>query len=83
MLFELFRRLVWNIDKYTNGCMNWSWYYKYSYPPLFCDLLKHTPLWDVDLVEYNNDNINDVEQLSYVLPVESCYLLPDSCKILL
>lgn len=75
--------LVWNMEYYTNGCMNWFWYYKYSYPPLFCDLLKYTPLWDVDMVEYNNKNINDVEQLSYVLPLESCYLLPDNCKDLI
>lgn len=72
--------LVWNMEYYTNGCMNWMWKYKYSYPPLFCDLLKHTPLWDVELVETNLDNINDVEQLAYVLPLESCYLLPDNCK---
>ena len=72
--------LVWNMEYYTNGCFNWTWYYKYSYPPLFCDLIKHTPLWDIDLIQKDNSNIDDIEQLSYVLPVESCYLLPEEIR---
>ena len=64
----------------TSRCKNWVWSYKYSYPPLFSDLLKHTPLWEVDILEENNLNINNIEQLSYVLPKESCYLLPEKYR---
>ena len=28
----------------------------------------------------DNSNIDDIEQLSYVLPVESCYLLPEEIR---
>lgn len=67
--------LEWNMHYYTYGCKSWSWYYKYSYPPLFCDLIKHIPLWDVNLVEENNDSITCKEQLAYVLPLESINII--------
>lgn len=72
--------LLWNMEYYTLGCKNWIWSYKYSYPPLFSDLMNHTPLWDVDILEENDKNINNIEQLSYVLPKESCYLLPEKYR---
>ena len=68
--------LEWNMQYYTFGCKSWSWYYKYSYPPLFSDLIKFTPLWDVELVDNNNKNITNLEQLSYVLPLESLNNIP-------
>ena len=72
--------LLWNMTYYTEGCINWRWTYKYSYPPLFVDLLRFIPLWDIDLVEENNENITFDEQLSYVLPKESLDLLNDEIK---
>jgi 5'-3' exoribonuclease 1 len=67
--------LEWNMRYYSSGCYNWKWKYKYNYPPLFVDLLKYVPLWDVVMVEKNQDNITSTEQLAYVLPEKSLYLL--------
>lgn len=73
--------LEWNMQYYSFGCSSWTWYYKYSYPPLFCDLIKFTPLWDVELVDEDDVNITNLEQLSYVLPIESLNNIPEKYKI--
>jgi 5'-3' exonuclease len=72
--------LEWNMRYYSSGCYNWKWKYKYNYPPLFVDLLKYVPLWDVVMVEKNQDNITSTEQLAYVLPEKSLYLLENSLQ---
>ena len=69
--------LEWNIEYYSNGCKNWYWKYEYHYPPLFQDLIKHIPLWDIDLVETNKKTITEFQQLAYVLPVQSLSCLPE------
>ena len=69
--------LEWNMEYYSNGCKDWTWAYQYHYPPLFQDLIKYIPLWDVDLVENNQKSITEYQQLAYVLPVESLTCLPD------
>ena len=58
--------LEWNMLYYTNGCKNWSWKYNFAYPPLFVDLLKYTPIWEVDMVQENDENITNIQQLAYV-----------------
>lgn len=60
---------------YVSGCYNWKWKYNYNYPPLFKDLIKHTPIWDVDMIEKNDENITEKQQLGYVLPENSLNLL--------
>ena len=72
--------LEWNMKYYSSGCYNWKWKYKYHYPPLFVDLLKYVPLWDINMVEKNEDSISSVEQLSYVLPENSLYLLENKLQ---
>jgi 5'-3' exoribonuclease 1 len=69
--------LEWNMEYYSTGCKNWSWTYHYHYPPLFQDLIKHIPLWDIDLVENNQKSITEFQQLAYVLPVGSLSCLPE------
>ena len=69
--------LEWNMEYYSSGCKNWSWTYQYHYPPLFQDLIKHIPLWDIDLVEKNKKTITEYQQLAYVLPVNSLSCLPE------
>ena len=72
--------LLWNMTYYTSGCLNWRWTYKYSYPPLFVDLLRFIPLWDIDLINGNDENITFNEQLAYVLPKESLGLLNETIR---
>ena len=72
--------LDWNMRYYSSGCYNWKWKYKYNYPPLFVDLLKYVPLWDVVMIEKNQDNISSTEQLAYVLPEKSLYLLENELQ---
>ena len=62
---------------YTNNCPDWRWCYKFNYPPLFNDLIKYIPKWDVDMIEDNlNKSIHPYTQLAYVLPKDSLDLLP-------
>ena len=68
--------LEWNIVYYTEGCKDWKWKYNYCYPPLFRDLLKYIPLWDIDFIKENNESISAATQLAYVLPPSSLYLMP-------
>ena len=72
--------LQWNMIYYTNGCKNWKWTYNYHYPPLFQDLLKHIPIWDVDLVEENKESITEYQQLAYVLPKTALSCLPKKIR---
>ncbi len=69
--------LEWNMKYYTKGCVDWSWSYKYNYAPLFIDLKKYTPKWEVQFLEEKEEEpVEDIVQLSYVLPETSYDLLP-------
>ena len=68
--------LEWNIVYYMEGCKDWKWKYNYCYPPLFRDLLKYIPLWDIEFIKENSHSISAVTQLAYVLPPSSLYLMP-------
>ena len=68
--------LEWNMIYYTSGCKDWKWRYNYHYPPLFKDLLKFIPIWDIEYIKENNESLNPITQLAYVLPKSSLYLLP-------
>lgn len=75
--------LEWTYLYYTNGCVNYQWYYKYNYPPLLQDLVNYIPVFDCRMVEYNNYVVHPYTQLSYVLPTTSLQLLPESIQIYL
>ncbi|HIF48631.1 MAG TPA: hypothetical protein EYQ68_01850 [Cytophagales bacterium] len=69
--------LEWVMKYYTTGCIDWSWHYKYPYPPLLKDLLKYIPKWEIDFIEKNNNKpVSANTQLAYVLPKDSLKLLP-------
>jgi len=69
--------LEWTMNYYTSGCIDWRWSYKYHYPPLLSDLIKYIPYFDTTLVSIKAKNpVTPMEQLCYVLPKSSHYLLP-------
>ena len=81
--------LEWTFKYYTQGCVNWRWYYHFNYPPLLTDLLHYIPIFSTSFLNNNLTNtqqltstnpINELVQLCYVLPRSSLYLLPNELK---
>ncbi len=69
--------LEWVMKYYTSGCSDWSWHYKYPYPPLLKDLVKYVPRWGVEFIKENNNKpVSPYTQLAYVLPKDSLKFLP-------
>ena len=71
--------LEWTFKYYTEGCPNWKWKYNYHYPPLFVDLCKYIPHFEMDFINnsiINNKPFSPDTQLSYVLAGQNQYLLP-------
>lgn len=73
--------LEWTMKYYTEGCADWSWSYKYRYPPLFRDLSRFIPRWDTRmLAPCDSKPVSPLTQLAYVLPLSGLHLLPASLK---
>lgn len=71
--------LEWTMKYYTEGCADWRWCYKYNYPPLFSDLLKHIPHFGKEfIVKSEKGPVSQLVQLCYVLPRHSLHFLPAS-----
>lgn len=73
--------LEWVFKYYTNGCSNWRWKYNYHYPPLFSDLCKFVPHFEMDFFDINNKPnknkpFSKLAQLCYVMPKSNLELLP-------
>ena len=66
---------IWTTNYYFNSCISWRWFYEYNYPPLIYDLNKYVENIDnLELIKYDNNNLNSEEQLLLVLPLKSIYL---------
>lgn len=79
--------LEWVFKYYSDGCPNWRWKYNYNYPPLFNDLCKYIPHFEMDFISnkttLSNTPFTKLVQLSYVMPSSNLELLPQNiCKFL-
>jgi 5'-3' exonuclease len=75
--------LEWVYKYYTHDCPNWRWKYEYHYPPLFSDLCKHIPHFEMDFIvndDMNNRPFSPYAQLAYVLPYNNLSLLPSKIE---
>lgn len=73
--------LEWTFKYYTQGCPDWKWFYKYHYPPLLTDLIKHIPYFETTYMKNNHtEPISQMMQLCYVLPKPKLSLLPEKLK---
>lgn len=69
--------LEWTFKYYTTGQIDWTWKYKYNYPPLLQDLAKFIPNRPTTFINnINQCNMPEIVQLCYVLPKQSMNLLP-------
>jgi 5'-3' exonuclease len=68
--------LDWTFKYYQKDCLDYRWYYKYNYAPLFSDLVKYIPEIQTDFINLNPERpISNKVQLAYVLPKKYLYLL--------
>ena len=74
--------LEWTLQYYTKECCDWSWEYKYHYPPLLEDLIKFIPSTNQHSFFTSNDSqpLPPLVQLAYVLPQNHLYLLPPGIR---
>lgn len=76
--------LEWTFNYYIKGCIDWRWCYNYHYAPLFKDLVKYIPQMSSQfIVPKQQQTIQDIVQLCYVLPRDNLNLLPMNVNILL
>ena len=73
--------LLWTFHYYCHDCINWTYFYNYSYPPLIMDLYKNIPYFESEIIlEQNDIHVHPIITLSYVLPRNSLNLLPKNIE---
>jgi 5'-3' exonuclease len=69
--------LEWCFKYYIGQDIDWTWSYKYHYPPLLTDLIKYIPFYNMSFVVPKSNIFTESMQLCYVLPQRSLNLLPE------
>ena len=78
---DYIKGLIWNMTYYVFGCIDYHWHYPYHYPPLLKDLIKCVPGYNEHIIwEKQENDITDIEQLCYVLPICSLHILPEEIR---
>jgi 5'-3' exonuclease len=73
--------LEWTMSYYTSGCVDWRWSYPYHYAPLYTDLARYIPVFDMQMIEKKETNpVLPLTQLSYVLPMSAHHMLPSRLR---
>uniref|UniRef100_A0A6C0DAR3 Xrn1 N-terminal domain-containing protein n=1 Tax=viral metagenome TaxID=1070528 RepID=A0A6C0DAR3_9ZZZZ len=78
--------LEWVYKYYSFDCPDWRWKYNYHYPPLFSDLSKYIPHFEMDFIvsdKKTNNPFSKMAQLSYVMPSSNLELLPNNICVFL
>ena len=71
-----FEGLYWNMKYYFEGCISWSWYYKYSNSPTLKDIQKYLEININKILVEDKEMYTPFEQLMIVLPPQSKDILP-------
>lgn len=72
----------WVLSYYTKGVPDWKWQYKYHYAPFAHHLSKHLKTYKFKPFVQNRPNL-PFQQLLFVLPPKSAYLIPKPLNNLL
>jgi 5'-3' exonuclease len=75
--------LEWTFVYYTKGCTDWRWKYNYHYAPLFKDLHRYIPHFNMTFIKTRHPPFSKYMQLSYVLPVSQHHHLPKKIQLYL
>ena len=65
--------MYWILMYYTHGCVSWSWYYPYHYPPCISDF---EIIDDFKVTFELSEPFKPLMQLMSVLPPQSSHILP-------
>ena len=74
--------LEWVLNYYTGNIkVDWSWCYRYLYPPLLQDLVKYVPFYDTSFIKKRSSEFTEVMLLCYVIPKDSIELIPKNIQL--
>ena len=73
---EYFKSLIWSYKYYYGEMPSWTYYYPYRTSPPIKSLVEHFDASQFNVHFQKDEVLSPFEQLMYVLPSQSCRLLP-------